>query len=39
MRRLNSSQKDEEWESYSGTDKLLVEVWISLGRTGLDFHP
>ena len=27
------------WESYNGPDKLLVAVWTSVGRTGLDFHP
>ena len=32
-----SSQKDEERKSYSGPDKLPVEVWTPLGRTGLDF--
>ena len=32
-----SSQKDEDWESYSGRDNLPVEVWTSLGRTGLNF--
>ena len=36
-RDWKSYQKNEEWESYSGPAKLQVEVWTSLGRTGLHF--
>ena len=32
-----SSQKDEEWKSYSGPDKLPVEVCASLRGTRLNF--
>ena len=32
-----SSQNDEEWESYNGPDKLPVEVWESFGQTRLNF--
>ena len=32
-----SYQNDGECEDYSGPDKLQVEVWTSLGRTGLHF--
>ena len=32
-----SFQKDEEWKSYRGPDKLPVEVWTSLRRTRLNF--
>ena len=32
-----SSQNDEKWKSYSGPDKLPVEVWTSLKRTRMNF--